>query len=107
MMTKNPDMQEDFEMAMDTLWDAEEESMSLKMIVKVWDENRQLRCKLALDPADVEEALARCGFMILNDAENVTPEHRAEIVRCERFGASMTTGSQEAALAWWNARKVS
>jgi len=77
------------------------------MIIKVWDENCQLRCKLELAPQDIEEAIGRCGWTCLNDAEGVSAEDKAEITRIERQGyAAMTTQSSQNALKWWNERKV-
>jgi len=77
------------------------------MVIKVWDENNQLRCKLRLAPQDIEEAIGRCGWTCLNDAEDVTEEDKAEIARIEKQGyAAMKTQSGQAALAWWKERKI-
>lgn len=77
------------------------------MTVSTYDENCRLRARLKLAPADIEEAVARCGWTVLNDAEDVTDEDRAEVDRLERQGyAQMTTGTGAEALAWWNARKI-
>uniref|UniRef100_A0A6H1Z9P0 Uncharacterized protein n=1 Tax=viral metagenome TaxID=1070528 RepID=A0A6H1Z9P0_9ZZZZ len=77
------------------------------MIIKVWDENCQLKCKLRLAPQDIEEAIGRCGWMCLNDAEEVTPEDGLEIKRIEAQGyAGMVTQNSQDALKWWKERKV-
>ena len=77
------------------------------MIIKVWNENCELKCKLRLAPADIEEAIGRCGWTCLNDAEEVNKEDKAEIARIEKQGyASITTESARDALKWWNARKI-
>lgn len=77
------------------------------MIIRVWDENNRLRCKLRLAPRDIEEAIGRCGWTSLNDAEEVSEEDKAEIARVERQGyAAITTQGTRAALKWWNERKI-
>lgn len=77
------------------------------MVIKVWDENNQLRCKLRLVPQDIEEAIGRCGWTCLNDAEEVTTEDKAEIARIEKQRyVAMTTQNSQTALKWWNERKV-
>lgn len=51
--------------------------------------------------ADIEEAIGRCGWMILNDA-TLTAEDRAEVDRLERQGfASIETQPSDKAIAWW------
>jgi hypothetical protein len=62
---------------------------------------------LKLATKDIEEAIGRCGWTCLNDAEKVSEEDRTEIKRIEDQGyAAMTTQRSQAALAWWNERKI-
>ncbi len=77
------------------------------MVIKVWDENCRYRCSLRLATADIEEAICRCGWTVLNDAREVSPADRAEIDRLEKQDyISMTTQSGEEALKWWNDKKI-
>jgi len=66
------------------------------------------RVSLRLAPGDIEEALARCGFMVLNDAEEVSDADRAELARIEAQGYAESVAHYEpgAALAWWKARVI-
>ena len=77
-----------------------------RMIIKVYDENGQRTAVLSLRPEDVEEALLRCGWTVLNDAEGITQTHRVEIDRCDKNGAEMTIRKPDEAVKWWNARKL-
>ena len=63
--------------------------------------------RLRLAPGDIEEAIARCGWTCLNDAEDISAEDRIEIDRVEAQGhAAMTTEGQADALKWWKARLI-
>lgn len=62
---------------------------------------------LKLEPEDVEEAIFRCGFGVVDEAGDITAAHRREIERCERQGAcSQFEGRFQDAREWWDARVV-
>ena len=62
--------------------------------------------RLRLAPADIEEAVARCGWTCLNDAWAVSDADRVEIARIEAEGASMVTKGAAESLKWWNDRLI-
>lgn len=70
-----------------------------------FDDNGKVR-RLRLAPADIEEAVARCGWTCLNDAWAVSDADRAEIARIETEGASMVTQGPTESLKWWNDRLI-
>lgn len=71
-----------------------------------YDDNGKVR-RLRLAPADIEEAVARCGWTCLNDAEDISGEDRAEIARIEAQGhAAMTTTEGMESLKWWKDRLI-
>lgn len=82
------------------------------MVVKAYDENNVLQAKLDVHGKDIEEAIMRLGWTILNDAEHVTKEdekvlralQQKEFVE-SRFGE----GSKEVekARVWWDEHLVS
>ena len=75
------------------------------MLIHVYTSDRPQT--LRLDVADIEHAICRCGWMILNDAEDITEADRAEIARIEAQGyAESETLPAAEALAWWRARLV-
>jgi len=77
------------------------------MKIKVWDENCHLLCILKIEPEDIEEAIARCGWTCLNDATEISADDRAEIDRIDKQGfAAMITQNSIDSLKWWNERKV-
>jgi hypothetical protein len=75
------------------------------MIVNVYH-NGKHSC-LEITTADIEEIIARCGWTVLNDAEDVTDEERTEIARLEALPyTSCADRTTQDALAWWNARLI-
>lgn len=77
------------------------------MIITTSDANTWKPLHLRLAPGDIEEAFARCGWTILNTAEEVSEEDTAEVARIEAQGfAGMTPRNSIDALAWWNARII-
>jgi hypothetical protein len=55
------------------------------------------------DPADIEEAIMRCGWTILNDAESVTAEDRAIITDLESRPYIESRYPNGQGREWWDA----
>ena len=71
-----------------------------------FDDNGKVR-RLRLAPADIEEAVARCGWSCLNDAKDISKADAEEIYRLEaQEFVSMTTETGADALKWWKAREI-
>ena len=71
-----------------------------------YGDNGKVR-RLRLAPADIEEAVARCGWTCLNDAWAVSDADRAEIARIEAQGhAAMTEETVTESSKWWNDRLI-
>ena len=71
-----------------------------------FDDNWKVR-RLRLAPADIEEAVACCGWTCLNDAEDISDADRTELRRLRLQGhAAMTTKNGAESLKWWNDRLV-
>jgi hypothetical protein len=63
--------------------------------------------RLRLAPEDIEEAVARCGWTCLNNAEDINDADRVALRRLRLQGhATMTTESGADALKWWNDRLI-
>lgn len=70
-----------------------------------YGDNGKVR-RLRLAPADIEEAVARCGWICLNDAWAVSDADRAEIARIEAQGHAAMTETGTESLKWWNDRLI-
>lgn len=78
------------------------------MIVQIYNPNENRTTKLRLGVADIEEAVARCGWQILDAAWPRTIEEDDEVDRLEAQGyAESSDRTQEDAKAWWDARVIS
>ncbi len=71
-----------------------------------YDDSGKVR-RLRLAPEDIEEAVARCGWTCLNDAEDISKADQVAL-RCLRLQghAAMTTKNGVESLKWWNDRLI-
>ena len=71
-----------------------------------YDDKWKIR-RLRLAPEDIEEAVARCGWTCLNDAEDISDEDKVELRRLRLQGhAAMTTTEGAESLKWWKDRLI-
>lgn len=75
------------------------------MIAKIYDENNRLKCHLCIASSDIEELVARCGWTVLDDTEQVTPEDQSVIdaLNAKGFAESLNQPTLEA-WRWWSSR---
>ena len=78
------------------------------MTISVYLDDIRGRQRLRLAPADIEEALCRCGWTMLNDAEDLTDADRAELarIRARGYAESPCRENPMDSLAWWKARVI-
>ena len=71
------------------------------MKTRTWIDGSQ--AGLVLTGPDIERGIALCGWMILNDAEDMTDDDRQEVRRIEAQGYAETdTLPAMESETWWN-----